>query len=254
MKENFSYLKDVLGVKYVPRRGKGAVAQKNLEDSTKHQIKASDVTVKAEKQIEQKKHHPPAAENPFKDKTMEELEKIVSKCFDCKLSKTRNKTVFGSGSHKAKLMFIGEGPGADEDEQGLPFVGRAGQLLTKMINAMGLQREDVYIANVVKCRPPENRKPQGDEVGACENYLFAQIANIKPDLMIALGATAMECLLKTEEKIGEKRGKILPFLGRKLMITYHPAYLLRNPPAKKYVWEDLQVAMKELGLKSKSTL
>ncbi|MBK9294473.1 MAG: uracil-DNA glycosylase [Oligoflexia bacterium] len=180
---------------------------------------------------------------------MGELQKMVSKCFECKLSKTRTNTVFGSGNTKARLMFIGEGPGADEDAQGLPFVGRAGQLLTKMIEAMGLKREEVYIANVVKCRPPENRKPQGDEVGACENYLFSQIAKIKPELMIALGATAMECLLKTEEKIGEKRGKVMPFLNTKLLITYHPAYLLRNPPAKKYVWDDLKVAMKELGLK-----
>ena len=219
MKENLEYLKDVLGVRYVGK--------------TKKKAKTA-----SKKYLSQK----------LEDKTLNQVAATVSGCQDCKLCKTRTNTVFGSGSNKARLMFIGEGPGADEDAQGLPFVGRAGQLLTKMIEAMGLQRSEVYIANVVKCRPPENRKPEKDEVEACEGFLFKQIELIKPDLMIALGATAMECLLKTEEKIGQKRGQILDYRDRKLLITYHPAYLLRNPPAKKYVWDDLKVAMKFLGL------
>lgn len=250
MKENFSYLKDVLGVKYVPTKSQKLAGNKNLESSVLRQAKTHDVLAKttpvSHTKITEVIQIPPALLN----KSMDDLNKIVTGCFSCKLSKTRTNTVFGSGNQKARLMFIGEGPGADEDAQGLPFVGRAGQLLTKMIQAMGLQREDVYIANVVKCRPPENRKPEKDEVENCEGYLFAQIAQVKPELMIALGATAMECLLKNEAKIGEMRGKVMPFRNSKLLITYHPAYLLRNPPAKKYVWDDLQVAMKELGLKN----
>jgi DNA polymerase len=169
----------------------------------------------------------------------------------------RNKIVFGDGSPKAELVFIGEGPGADEDYQGLPFVGRAGKLLTQMIEAMGLQRRDVYICNVVKCRPPENRAPEPDEVNTCSPYLLRQIDVIRPKVIVCLGAVAAKTLLETTRGISQFRGQWLEWRGRKLLATYHPAYLLRNPNAKGEVWKDLQKVMAELGLqppkKSKSS-
>ncbi|HTP67281.1 MAG TPA: uracil-DNA glycosylase [Dongiaceae bacterium] len=169
-------------------------------------------------------------------------------CDRCKLHKARHTIVFGDGSPNARLVFIGEGPGAEEDAQGLPFVGRAGKLLTQMIEAMGLQRKDVYICNVVKCRPPENRTPEPDEVAACSPYLLRQVDAINPKVIVCLGATAAKALLNTTRGITSFRGEWLEWRGRKLMATYHPAYLLRNPPAKAEVWKDLQKVMAELGL------
>src|SRR3974390_1708490 len=169
-------------------------------------------------------------------------------CTRCKLHKARNTIVFGDGSPNARLVFIGEGPGADEDAQGLPFVGRAGKLLTQMIEAMGLQRKDVYICNVVKCRPPENRTPEPDEVAACSPYLLRQVDAINPKVIVCLGAVAAKTLLNTTRGITSFRGEWLEWRGRKLMATYHPAHLLRNPPAKADVWKDLQKVMVELGL------
>ncbi len=169
----------------------------------------------------------------------------------CKLHKTRNKIVFGDGSPKADLVFIGEGPGADEDAQGLPFVGRAGKLLTQMIEAMGLGRGDVYICNVVKCRPPENRQPEKDEVTACSPFLFRQLDVLKPKVIVCLGSTAAQTLLQTNRGISHFRGEWLDFRGYKMLATYHPAYLLRNPGAKGEVWKDLQKVMAELGLEVK---
>ena len=148
-------------------------------------------------------------------------------------------------------MFVGEGPGHDEDIQGLPFVGRAGKLLTQMIEAMGLTREDVYICNVVKCRPPENRKPEDDEVATCSPYLFRQLDTIAPKAIVCLGATAAQALLKTQDPISRFRGTWFDYRNTKLMATYHPAYLLRNPAAKAEVWKDLQKVMAHLGLKRK---
>jgi uracil-DNA glycosylase len=181
----------------------------------------------------------------------------IGECTRCKLHKTRNKIVFGDGNPKAQLVFIGEGPGADEDKQGLPFVGRAGKLLTQMIEAMGLQRPDVYICNVVKCRPPENRAPEPDEVATCSPFLLRQLDAIAPKVIVCLGATAAKTLLETVRGISQLRGQWLEWRGHKLMVTYHPAYLLRNPAAKGEVWKDLQKVMAELGLqvskKSKST-
>jgi DNA polymerase len=145
---------------------------------------------------------------------------------------------------------VGEAPGAKEDESGRPFVGRSGQLLTKMIEAMGVKREQVFIANVVKCRPPENRPPKPSEVEQCRPFLEAQIRMLKPKVVVALGKTAAANLLQTKEAIGELRGKMHSYQGTKLIVTFHPAYLLRNPPAKKDCWEDLQIAMKELGWKA----
>ena len=148
-------------------------------------------------------------------------------------------------------MFIGEGPGADEDAQGLPFVGRAGKLLTQMIEAMGLRRGDVYICNVVKCRPPENRQPEKDEVTACSPFLFRQLDVLKPKVIVCLGSTAAQTLLQTNRGISHFRGEWLDFRGYKMLATYHPAYLLRNPGAKGEVWKDLQKVMAVLGLQGK---
>jgi uracil-DNA glycosylase family 4 len=173
----------------------------------------------------------------------------IGDCTRCKLHKARNKIVFADGDPKAKLVFVGEGPGRDEDMQGLPFVGRAGKLLTQMIEAMGLRRQDVYICNVVKCRPPENRLPEPDEIKTCSPFLLRQLEVVDPKVIVALGACAAQTLLQTTRGISHFRGQWQEFRGRKLMATYHPAYLLRNPPAKADVWKDLQMVMAELGLK-----
>ena len=181
--------------------------------------------------------------------TLERISSDIGDCTRCKLSRRRNKIVFGVGNPHAELMFIGEGPGHDEDIQGITFVGRAGQLLTQMIVAMGLQRDDVYIANVVKCRPPENRAPEKDEVSTCMPFLLRQVAAIEPKVIVCLGSVATQSLLNTNKSISSFRGQWLEFRGAKLMATYHPAYLLRNPAAKPEVWGDLKKVMAVLGLK-----
>jgi len=183
--------------------------------------------------------------------TLLKVREDLGECTRCKLHSTRHKIVFGDGNPKAELVFVGEGPGADEDAQGLPFVGRAGKLLTQMIEAMGLQRKDVYICNVVKCRPPENRQPEEDEVSTCSPFLLRQIDTIAPKVIVCLGAVAAKTLLQTNRGISHFRGEWLEFRGRKLLATYHPAYLLRNPPAKSEVWKDLQKVMAVLGLEVK---
>ena len=170
----------------------------------------------------------------------------MENCHRCPLEKGRKNLVFGEGNPHADLVFVGEAPGADEDEQGRPFVGRAGQLLTKIIVAMGLKREDVYICNILKCRPPGNRNPQPDEIAACEPYLVRQLQAISPKFICALGSFAARTLLKTESPITTLRGRFHDYHGIRLMPTYHPAYLLRNPDAKKLVWQDVQMIMKEL--------
>ena len=179
---------------------------------------------------------------------LEELRvSTIGECTRCKLCEGRNKIVFGDGSPHARLMFVGEGPGSDEDRQGLPFVGRAGQLLNQIIKAMGYQREEVYIANVVKCRPPENRAPQPDETAACTPFLFRQIEIIKPEVIVALGSPATQALLESSTGITKLRGTFREFRGIPVMPTFHPAYLLRNPAAKKDVWEDMQKVMARLS-------
>jgi uracil-DNA glycosylase family 4 len=185
------------------------------------------------------------------DDTLLKIRTDLGECTRCKLHKTRNKIVFGDGNPKAELVFVGEGPGHDEDMQGLPFVGRAGKLLTQMIEAMGLQRREVYICNVVKCRPPENRAPEKDEVTPCSPFLLRQIDAIAPKVIVCLGSIATQTLLETNRGISHFRGQWLEFRGRKLMATYHPAYLLRNPSAKGEVWRDLQKVMAVLGLEAK---
>lgn len=179
------------------------------------------------------------------------LERICGElagCTRCKLHKRRTNIVFGVGNPRAELVFVGEGPGHDEDVQGIPFVGRAGQLLTQMITAMGLKRGDVYIANVVKCRPPENRTPEKDEIATCLPFLFRQLASINPKAIVCLGSVAAQALLNTTKSISNFRGQWFDFRGAKLMVTYHPAYLLRNPHAKPEVWADLKKVMAFLGL------
>jgi DNA polymerase len=168
---------------------------------------------------------------------------IGDDCRRCKLHTLgRKQIVFGVGNPHADLMFVGEAPGADEDQQGIPFVGRAGQLLTKIIEAIGLTRDDVYIANVIKCRPPQNRNPEPDEVETCEPFLFRQIDVIKPKVIIALGKFGAQTLLRTDAPISRLRGQVHDFRGAKLIPTFHPAYLLRNPSSKREVWEDMKMA------------
>jgi DNA polymerase len=166
----------------------------------------------------------------------------IGDCTRCKLHTLgRRQVVFGVGNPQAELMFVGEAPGADEDVQGEPFVGRAGQLLTKIIEAIGLQRRDVYIANVIKCRPPQNRNPEQDEVDTCESFLFHQIDVIKPKVIVALGTFAARALLRTLDPISRLRGRVFEYRGAKLIPTFHPAYLLRNPASKREVWEDMKL-------------
>jgi uracil-DNA glycosylase family 4 len=184
-----------------------------------------------------------------KGDTLEKIRADIGDCTRCRLCEQRNKIVFGSGNAKAELVFVGEGPGRDEDMQGLPFVGRAGKLLTQMIEAMGLTRDKVYIANVVKCRPPNNRPPEKDEVATCIPFLLRQLEVIHPKVIVCLGSTAAQNLLGTIRSISHFRGQWFDFRGMQLMATYHPAYLLRNPPAKADVWKDLQKVMGVLGLK-----
>jgi uracil-DNA glycosylase len=177
--------------------------------------------------------------------SLEAIREEMGDCQRCKLHRTRKTLVFGEGNRKASLMFIGEGPGYDEDVQGRPFVGRAGQLLTKIIQAIQLQREEVYIANIVKCRPPQNRNPERDEIEACSPFLLKQIKAIRPRIICALGTFAAQTLLKTTDKITSLRGRVFDLQGIQVMPTYHPAYLLRNPERKRDVWEDMK-RIKEL--------
>lgn len=175
-----------------------------------------------------------------RDSSLEEVREDLGDCQRCKLCQDRTHIVFGAGNPQARLVFVGEGPGVDEDRQGLPFVGRAGQLLTRMIEAIQMRRDEVYICNVVKCRPPGNRTPQEDEITACSPFLVRQLAVLQPEVVCCLGLTAAQTLLQVRTPIGRLRGKIHSFRGTRLVATYHPAYLLRNPAAKRVVWEDLK--------------
>ncbi|HJO03941.1 MAG TPA: uracil-DNA glycosylase [Acidobacteriota bacterium] len=189
-----------------------------------------------------------AASTPAPDR--ESLEEIAAEtvgCVLCKLSEGRTNVVFGVGPARARLMFIGEGPGRDEDLQGEPFVGRAGQMLNRIIKAMGLRREDVYIANAVKCRPPRNRNPESDELEACGVFLQRQVEAIRPEIIVLLGRVAAQSVLQTGEPLGRLRGSVHEWLGIPVVCTYHPAYLLRNPADKGKTWQDVQVVMERLA-------
>ncbi|HSZ16512.1 MAG TPA: uracil-DNA glycosylase [Terracidiphilus sp.] len=192
----------------------------------------------------------PAVNQSDRENALRLIREDIGDCTRCALHKGRNKIVFADGSPHARLMFVGEGPGADEDAQGLPFVGRAGQLLNNMIGAMGLKREEVYIANIVKCRPPGNRTPEPEEANTCSPFLFRQIDVVRPEVLVALGATAATYLLGQRQPLAGLRGRVHSLRGSRLIVTYHPAYLLRDPRQKKEAWADLQIAMRELGLKA----
>jgi DNA polymerase len=180
--------------------------------------------------------------------TLAVLEREVAGCTLCgELARTRTQTVFGVGNSTARLCFLGEAPGADEDRLGEPFVGRAGQLLNKILEACRLRREDVYILNILKCRPPGNRNPAPDEAQNCRRYLDRQLELIQPEFLCCLGAVAAQNLLGTTEAIGRLRGRVLDYRGIKVVCTYHPAYLLRNPSAKKYAWDDMKHLMRAMG-------
>lgn len=184
-------------------------------------------------------------------RALDEIRRELGDCKRCGLCERRKNIVFGTGNPRAQLVFVGEGPGAEEDLRGLPFVGPAGQLLTKMIEAMGLTRDDVYICNVVKCRPPENRDPEPPEISACEPFLKSQLASIAPKVVVALGRVAAQALLADTTPITRMRGTWRVYEGVALMPTFHPAYLLRNPNEKRVAWEDLQKVMAKLALEKK---
>jgi len=219
-------------------------------DSTSNPVLAQE-----EHAVPPRKHMPAAPEIaalvPATERAaaLQLIREEIGECTRCALHKGRNKIVFGDGDPAARLMFVGEGPGADEDAQGLPFVGKAGQLLNNMIAAMGLRREEVYIANVVKCRPPGNRVPEQEEGATCSPFLVRQIDVVRPQVLVALGATAATWLLGSRQPLAGLRGRVHSARGTKLIVTYHPAYLLRDPRQKKEAWADLQIAMRELGLK-----
>jgi DNA polymerase len=189
----------------------------------------------------------PAAGGAPTGETLDALRLHIGDCQRCKLAPGRTHLVFGVGNPEADLMFVGEGPGRDEDLQGEPFVGRAGKLLTRIIEAMGFAREDVYIANAVKCRPPKNRDPAADEIGACRHFLMRQVAIIKPEIVVLLGNSAVRAVLDREQPMSRMRGRFLDWNGVRVMCTYHPAYLLRNPSAKKMVWEDMKIVRDALA-------
>ena len=190
------------------------------------------------------------SEPKMKLKVLDDVRDALGECTRCKLHKGRHSIVFGVGNPRAKLMFVGEAPGEDEDMQGIPFVGKAGGLLTKMIEAMGLKRDDVYICNTVKCRPPNNRNPEPDELSACEPFLKGQLAAVKPEVIVTLGKFAAQALLRDDTPISRLRGQWRSYEGIPLMPTFHPAYLLRSPGEKGKVWDDLKQVMKKLGLQA----
>ena len=180
--------------------------------------------------------------------TLADIRADLGDCRRCKLCEGRNTIVFGQGADKTRLVFVGEGPGAEEDRQGLAFVGAAGQLLTKIIQAIKMTREDVYICNIIKCRPPGNRNPHPDEIAACAPFLKRQLAAIAPDYICALGSFAAKTLLETETPVSRLRGRLHDYRGMQLLPTYHPAYLLRNPERKRDVWEDMKLLMRSMGI------
>ena len=184
--------------------------------------------------------HLSVAEDGTAAERLQIIRQELGDCTRCRLHTKRTTLVYGVGNADADLMFVGEAPGRDEDLQGIPFVGRAGQLLTKIIESIGLRRDDVYIANVIKCRPPDNRNPAPDEVRTCEPFLFAQIDAIRPRVIVALGSFAARTLLRTEDAISKMRGRVYAYRGAQLIPTFHPAFLLRSPDRKRDVWEDMK--------------
>ena len=228
----------------------------NLIEDTKFEVGEEEVNIKKNVNVSAESAKKDVVINPVVNdffteipewqeaKSIEELNKLICNCKNCELGYSRTNFVFGTGNPNADIMVIGEAPGADEDAQGEPFVGRAGQLLTKILNAINFQREDVFICNILKCRPPNNRKPEPNEVDLCEPYLIKQIELIKPAFILVLGLTAIETLLKKKFKMGEIRGSVMNYHNIKMLVTYHPAALLRNPAWKADVWEDVKLLRK----------
>lgn len=227
-------------VAVLPKMTPGPLAEAENQDSRGTVIPRASI-------LEQPPVAPPIAPEDHA-RALAAIRADLGDCHRCALANGRHSIVFGGGNPNARLMFVGEAPGADEDAQGLPFVGRAGQLLNNMIRAMGMTREEVYVANVVKCRPPQNRVPLPEEARACMPFLFRQIDVIKPEVLVALGSTAALYLLGVRSSLAGLRGRIHSCRGLKLIVTYHPAYLLRDPRQKKEAWRDLQMVMAELGL------
>ncbi len=224
-----------LGVRYVETLVPGTLAAEERRDPGASTLLAAEPAIQGQ--------------GPDGEKGLAAVQQEITNCVRCKLHNGRNSIVFGEGNPKAVLVFVGEGPGQEEDIQGRPFVGAAGQLLTDIIvKGMKLKREDVYICNIVKCRPPNNRNPEPDEIGSCEPFLVKQLQAISPRVIIALGNVAAKTLLKTDEGITALRGTWHDYQGIPLMPTFHPAYLLRNPKDKKLAWEDIQKVMTKLGL------
>lgn len=229
-----------------------------IYDFYRHPVEAVNAAPKFESEIAVTMPTPSASRIPSQPAVsfdpvtaLLQIREDIGDCTRCVLHKQgRKQIVFGVGNPRADLMFIGEAPGADEDAQGEPFVGRAGQLLTNMIKAMGVSREEVYIANIIKCRPPGNRTPERDECETCSPFLMRQIEVVAPKAIVALGAVAAKTLLAINAPMSELRGRWYDFRGTKLAVTYHPAFLLRDPRQKKETWKDLQMVMKELGLKA----
>lgn len=260
LREHLSFYRE-LGIGPLYRRDVAADSQS--QDLGKELVELSaavaDELAAGQEQVAQEAYLPTGNDRDAKLRVI--LDEIGPNCQRCKLAKLgRRQIVFGTGDPNAELMFIGEGPGADEDEQGLPFVGRAGQLLNNMISAMGLKREQVYIANIVKCRPPGNRTPERDECDTCSPFLMRQIRVVRPKVIVALGATAAKNLLGMNDSMASLRGRFYDFSPKrtltdtdepfdcKLAVTYHPAFLLRDPRQKAEAWKDLQMVMKYLGL------
>ncbi len=234
LKGHLIYQRDLLLAEGVPVRSQESGVRSSELNKTEIQNPKSKI----------KHAQLPAPNSQLLSKMREE----IGDCQRCRLGKTRTNLVFGVGNPDARIVFVGEGPGRDEDIQGEPFVGRAGQLLTDIITkGMRMKREDVYICNVVKCRPPENRNPEPDEVDACEGFLIKQLEIIRPEIVVALGTFAAKTLLKTDLPISKIRGRFHDYHGMKLMPTYHPAYLLRNPDKKKETWEDIKMVLARLG-------
>lgn len=226
---------------------RGATMERSAADDARAS-RAIDTGAALRSDVSGPRANEPGEHDPGSMRRLEMLRVEVSTCTRCRLSETRTQTVFSRGTGSSGLCFVGEGPGADEDAQGFPFVGKAGQLLDRMIEAMGFARDEVYVANIVKCRPPNNRKPEADEVAACRPYLVEQIELLKPKAIVALGATALEGLCGIGGGITRLRGTWRLYRGAvAVMPTFHPAYLLRTPSAKKEVWLDLQEVLRHLG-------
>jgi len=247
--ETGEYEQQTLGAPSIPRPLAEWVGKQESESSSEIESPQENPTIAPRKPIFTPPSQPAITPAADRAAALQLIREDIGDCTRCALHAGRNKIVFGDGSPNARLFFVGEGPGADEDAQGIPFVGKAGQLLNNMINAMGLKREEVYIANVVKCRPPGNRTPEPEEGNTCSPFLFRQIDVIRPQVIVALGATAATYLLGQRQPLAGLRGRVHAWRGSQLIITYHPAFLLRDPRQKKEAWADLQIAMRELGLK-----